>query len=189
MPKSNANTVTSTKFPAIRLVSWRKHPRFKLIGKLTIVAVAFLIFFAVVLHQKNKPHTPLITYTTLLQQTNNKINNYLNQKKYTQAVNYINAQKNIYSIDKNMMLATIYQASGNLTDSLNIYAKIDQEGQMNYSAAASAAAVATSAQSYALAIKYYDLAISLAPVNDPTAQSDIAYFQSQINSLNSHVGR
>lgn len=115
------------------------------------------------------------------------INGYIYSHKYQQAINLIKSQKDVNSVDNQMLLAAVYSAEGDSKDAFNIYSNLEKEGKLTYNYAAEAAGVAFYAKEYSLSIQYYQLAIKLAPGHDPTVNEDVAYWKNQIADINTIV--
>lgn len=149
---------------------------------LICVLVVILLVAIYYLGKSNKKTTPPQLSTTALI---NEVNEDNAAKHYNSAIDLIKSQKNYNSPEDQIMLATVYNNEGDFTKALAIYSVLDQEDALNQASLEQAADTAAQDKQNALAIKYYQQAITASKTNtsDPLASSDATYDQQQINTL------
>lgn len=148
---------------------------------IVIVLVLLLALLSVILNSKhlNLPDTD----------SADKVQD-INSKDYASKIEALknqisNADKNDEKLIKNLnlQLADTYNSNGNVQEALSLYDNLDKNGQMTADSYLVAAGIAERSGNIELAIKYYQAAIDIYPINAPRHDFAVNEITAKIQEL------
>ena len=167
-----------------------KNRNYILLAAVLVILILLAVFFATA----KKTHMSSTSTTAMsYNQLANSVNSLVIAKKYQQAVAEIQSQKTYPNTQEEALLASVYISSGDNTKALVTYDKLLSTKSLTQNMAESAATAAQNANNIPKAVTYYKEAIDLAQNakikhTNPVADSDIEYYNSQIQYLQNKNG-
>jgi hypothetical protein len=184
MNRTVVGETTVSSFTKTKSNLFKRHYKKVGIGLLVVLVLLILIQVQVVHKGSNVNSVQQLSSSALVA----KINNDMLSKKYKAAINLISKQKCVNTAQCQSLLATVYSNESRDNKALALYALIAKNHQLTQSMAEQAANIAEKVNNNALAVRYFQRAITLSKNNksDPLAYAEANYDQQQVQSLEGH---
>jgi len=178
--------MANTEKPEVTVVSGKSRHFGK--KELLVAAVVLLVVLGGVafgfMQKANKPKSNDGSKEPTAQQVSQAVDEAFASGNYDKAIETLKSQPE--STQKQLLLATAYVNKRDYKSALDIYAKLDSEGQLSSSHMSGAADVAEVAKDYKLAIKYHQKAKELVLAQKdqrPNWQGEVALHDAAIKRL------